>query len=104
MQSKKSILLHQHQSAWTTSRSRLSGSAKSLTFGAQTGRGSEKGCVIRRTQEPKCAKLIQLVHSLAQSTESSLLYIGFQVLMREEGQDLNQHRDYHNHPDLRIIL
>ena len=80
-------------------RSRLSGSAKTLTFRAQTGRGSEKGCLIRRILEPKYHRLIELVRSLAQSTESSFPYLGFQVLMLEEGQDLNQHRDYHDHPD-----
>ena len=31
------------------SRGRLSGSAASLTFGAQTGRGSDRSCVIKRT-------------------------------------------------------
>ena len=30
-------------------RGRLSGSAASLTFGAQTGRGSDRSCVIKRT-------------------------------------------------------
>ena len=79
--------------------SRLSGTAKTLTFGAQTGRGSEKGRLIRCTQESKCSRLIQLVHSLAQSTESSLPHLRFQVLMLEAGQELNQHRDYHNYPD-----
>ena len=44
-------------------------------------------------------KLIQLVHSLAQSPESSLPHLGFQVLMLEAGSELNQHRDYRNHPD-----
>ena len=32
-------------------RGRLSGSAASLTFGAQTGRGSDRSCVIKRTLE-----------------------------------------------------
>ena len=45
-----------------------------------------------------CA-ISQFVQSLAQSTENSLPYLEFQVLMLEAGQELNQHRDYHNHPD-----
>ena len=35
-------------------RGRLSNVAVSLTFGAQTGRGSDRSCVIRRTLEPVC--------------------------------------------------
>ena len=34
-------------------RGRLSGTAQSLTFGAQTGRGSERSCVIKRTADYK---------------------------------------------------
>ena len=56
-------------------RGRLSGTALSLTFGAQTGRGSDRSCVIKRTLDP------------------------VQILKLEAGQELNQHRDYHNHPD-----
>ena len=81
-------------------RSRLLGTAKTLTFGAHTGRGSERGGVIKRTYDPKYDKLIQLVHSLAQPTaETALPYLGLQILKLDQGQDLNQHRDYHNHPD-----
>ena len=71
-------------------RSRLSGSAKALTFGSQTGRGSGKGCLIRRTLDSAYADLIKRVHSLVQSTEI-LPDLGFQVLILE-GQELNQHR------------
>ena len=46
-------------------RSRLSGAAKTFTFRAQKIRGSEKGCVIKRTYDPKYGKLIHLVHSLS---------------------------------------
>ena len=49
-----------------SNRYRLSGVAKTLTFGAQMGRGSENGCVIKRTYDQKHAKLIRLVHQLAQ--------------------------------------
>ena len=75
--------------------------AKSLTFGAQPGRGSDDGCVIKRTLDPRYAQLIQLVHKLAQVVEGQALpYLVFQILKLEQGQVLNQHRDYHNHPDL----
>ena len=47
-------------------RCRLSETAKSLTSGAQTGRGSDNGCVINRTNDPKYARLI-VVHQLAQA-------------------------------------
>ena len=67
-------------------RGRLSGSAASLTFGAQTGRGYYP--------------LINLVHQLAQNAAGSVLpYLGFQILRLGPGQNLNQHRDYHNHAE-----
>ena len=78
--------------------------AKSLTFGAQTGRGSDNGCLVKRTLEPRDAQLIQLVHQLAQAVKGQALpHLGFQILELEQGQVLNQHRDYHNHnhPDYR---
>ena len=82
------------------SRGRLSGTAQSLTFGAQTGRGSERSCVIKRTTDYKYHGLIDPVHQLAQSVVGPALpYLGFQILRLGVGQNLNPHRDYHNHPD-----
>ena len=81
-------------------RGRLSNVAVSLTFGAQTGRGSDRSCVIRRTLEPVYQDLIAKVHELAQAAAGAALpYLGIQILKLEAGQELNQHRDYHNHPD-----
>ena len=81
-------------------RSRLSNAAVSLTFGAQTGRGSERSCVIRRTLEPVYQDLIAKVHEMAQGAAGAALpYLGIQILKLEAGQELNQHRDYHNHPE-----
>ena len=60
-------LFEENQPRPNANRWRLSGKAKSLTFGAQTGRGSDAGCVINRTLEPRCAKFIQLMHQMAQS-------------------------------------
>ena len=81
-------------------RGRLSGAALSLTFGAQTGRGSDRSCVIKRTLDPVYQELISQVHELAQNAaEAALPYLGIHVLKLEAGQELNQHRDYHNHPD-----
>ena len=81
-------------------RGRLSNVAVSLTFGAQTGRGSERSCVIRRTLEPVYQDLISKVHEMAQNAAGAALpYLGIQILKLEAGQELNQHRDYHNHPD-----
>ena len=81
-------------------RGRLSGSALSLTFGAQTGRGSDRSCVIKRTTDAEYAPLISCVHQLAQNAACSALpYLGIQILKLGEGQQLNQHRDCHNHPD-----
>ena len=57
-------------------------------------------CVINRTHEAKYARLIEVVHQLAQSVDGPALpYLGFQTLKLERGQILNQHRDYHNQPD-----
>ena len=81
-------------------RGRLSGTAPSLTFGAQTGRGSDRSCVIKRTNDHKFHPLMTLVHELAQNAVAPMLpYLGFQILRLGEGQSLNQHGDYHNHPD-----
>ena len=80
-------------------RGRLSGTAQSLTFGAQTGRGSDRSCVIKRTTDYQYHGLIDQVHQLAQNAVGPALpYLGFQILKLGVGQNLNQHRDYHNHP------
>ena len=72
----------------------------SLTFGAQTGRGSDHSCVIKRTMDPVYQELISRVHELAQNAAGAALpYLGIQILKLEEGQELNHHRDYHNRPD-----
>ena len=93
-------LFEENQPRSNANRWRLSGVAKSLTLGAQTGRGSDNGCVIRRTLEQRYVPLIQLVHQLAQSVVGQALpYLGFQILGLEQGQVLNQHRDNHNRPD-----
>ena len=79
---------------------RLSRTAKSLTFGAHKGRGSDNGCVVNGTNDAKCTSLIEVVHQFEQAVDGPALpYLGFQVLKLEKGQSLNQHRDYHNHPD-----
>ena len=81
-------------------RGRLSDTALSLTFGAQTGRGSDRSCVIKRTLDYEYQALISCVHQLAQNAAGSALpYLGIQILKLGKGQQLNQHRDYHNHPD-----
>ena len=81
-------------------RGRLSGSAPSLTFGAQKGRGSDRNCVIKRTLDHSFRPLMTLVHELAQNAVAPMLpYLGFQILRLGVGQSLNQHRDYHKHPD-----
>ena len=58
-------LEHLHPSA-NPNRGRLSGTP-SLTFGAQTGRGSDRSCVIKRTTDYQLHSLISLVHQLAKS-------------------------------------
>ena len=81
-------------------RGRLSGSAASLTFGAQTGRGSDRSCVIKRTLDYDYYPLITLVHQLVQHAAGSVLpCLGFQILRLGPGQNLKQHRDYHNHAE-----
>ena len=88
-----------HPSA-NPNRGRLSDTAQSLTFGAQTGRGPDRSCVIKRTTDHKYDNLLTLVHELAQNAVGPMLpYLGFQILKLGEGQSLNGHRDYHNHPD-----
>ena len=46
------------------------------------------------------AASLGLVHQLALNAAGSVLpYLGFQILRLGPGQNLNQHRDYHNHAD-----
>ena len=74
-------------------RGHLSGTASSLTFGAQTERGSDRSCVIKRTLDYDYHPLITLVHELAKNTAGSMLpYLSFQILILGPGQNLNQHR------------
>ena len=83
---------HLHPPA-NPNRGRLFGTAQSLTFGAQTGRGSDRSCVIKRTTDHKFGILMTLVHQLAQNAVGPMLpYLGFQILKLGVG-------DYHNHPD-----
>ena len=85
-------LFNQNQPRPNASRWRLSGVAKPLTFGAETGRGSDL--------DKKYAKLIQLIHQVAQSVvDTALPNLGLQIRKLEQGQVLNQHRDYHNHSE-----
>ena len=82
-----------HPSA-NPNRGRLSGTAHSLTFGAQTGRGSDRSCVIKRTTDYQFHVLITLVRQLAENAVGPALpYLGFQTLKLGAGQNLNQHRD-----------
>ena len=86
--------------ATNPNRGRLSGTAQSFTFGAQTGRGSDQSCVIKRTTDYKYHILITLVHQLAENAVGPALpYLGFRILKLGAGRNLNQRRDYHNHPD-----
>ena len=66
-------LFNENQPKPNANRSRLSGVAKTLAFGAQTCRGSENGSVIKRTCDQRYSKLIRLVHQLAQSVVDSAL-------------------------------
>ena len=62
-------------------RARLSGSAKPLTFGDQTDRGSEHSCVIKRTTEYKYVSQIDSVHQLVLNADGPALpNLGFQIL------------------------
>ena len=56
--------------------------------------------MIKRTFDYGYRSLITLVHQLAQNAAGSVLpYLGFQILRLGPGQNLNQHRDYHNHAE-----
>ena len=73
-------LFETHHPPPNPNRWRLSGTTKSLTFGAQTGRGSDNGCVVNRTYEAKYARLIAVVHELAQAANGPALpYLGSQT-------------------------
>ena len=90
---------HLHPSS-NPNQGRLSGTAQSLACGAQTGSCSDRSCVIKRTTDYQYHGLIDLARQLAQNAVGpSLPYLGFQILKLGVGQNLNQRRDYHNHPD-----
>ena len=56
--------------------------------------------MIKRTLDRDFESLMTLVHQLAENAAGSALpYLGFQILRLGPGQNLNQHRDYHNHAD-----
>ena len=56
--------------------------------------------MIKRTLDHDYVPFIKLVHELAQNAAGSTLpYLSFQILRLGAGQNLNQHRDYHYHPD-----
>ena len=56
--------------------------------------------MIKRTLDYDYYPLITLVHQLVQNAAGSVLpYLGFQILRLGPGQNLNQHRDYHNHAE-----
>ena len=99
---RRNIMDHfdQLRPAPNNNRGRLSNKALSLTFGAQTGRGSDRSCVIKRSMDIEYQPLINCVHQLAQNAAGSALpYLGIQSLKLGKGQQLNQHRDYLNHPE-----
>ena len=83
---------HLHPSS-NPNRGRLSGTAQFLTFGAQTGRGSDHSCVMKRTSDYQYCGLFDLVRQLAQNAVGPALpCLGFQILKLGAGQNLNQHR------------
>ena len=59
---------------------------RSSLQGLKLAEDQRRGCVIKRTYDPKYDKLIQLVRSLAQSrAETALPYLGFQILKLQKG-------------------
>ena len=62
-------------------------------------------CVINRTTDFKYARLIHVVHQLAQAaTEPALPYLGFQILKLEKGQGKFVRPDDFKCPDVRSLI
>ena len=87
--------------AWPyqNNRASIAGGSRALFLGAQTNRGLQHGCVVKRTFQERYQEVLLKVHALAASCSKELPYLGIYVTQLSEGQGLNKHKDYRNHEE-----
>ena len=73
--------------------------SRALFLGAQTNRGLQQGCVVKRTFQERYQEVLLKVHTLAASCSKEIPYLGIYVTQLSEGQGLNKHKDYRNHEE-----
>ena len=82
---------------YQNNRTSIAGGSRALFLGAQTNRGLQHGCVVRRTFQERYQDVLLKVHALAASCSKELPYLGMYMTQLSEGQGLNRHKDYRNH-------
>ena len=84
---------------YQNNRTSIAGGSRALFLGAQTNRGLQHGCVVKRTFQERYQEVLLKVHALAASCSKELPYLGVYVTQLSEGQGLNKHKDYRNHEE-----
>ena len=84
---------------YQNNRTSIAGGSRALFLGAQTNRGLQHGCVVKRTFQERYQEVLLKVHALAASCSKELPYLGVYVTQLSEGQGLNRHKDYRNHEE-----
>ena len=84
---------------YQNNRTSIAGGSRALFLGAQTNRGLQHGCVVKRTFQERYQEVLMKVHALAASCSKELPYLGIDVAQLSEGQGLNRHKDYCNHEE-----
>ena len=84
---------------YQNNRTSIAGGSRALFLGAQTNRGLQQGCVVKRTFQERYQEVLTKVHALAAGCSKELPYLGIYVTQLSEGQGLNKHRDYRNHEE-----
>ena len=84
---------------YQNNRASIAGGSRALFLGAQTNRGLQQGCVVKRTFQERYQEVLLKVHALAASCSKELPYLGIYVTQLSAGQGLNRHKDYRNHEE-----
>ena len=84
---------------YQNNRTSIAGGSRALFLGAQTNRGLQQGCVVKRTFQERYQEVLLKVHALAASCSKEIPYLGIYVTQLSEGQGLNKHKDYRNHEE-----
>ena len=64
---------------YQNNRTSIAGGSRALFLGAQTNRGLQHGCVVKRTFQERYQEVLLKVHALAASCSKELPYLGVYV-------------------------